>query len=491
MKRVLLYVISVLILPLSGGVRGGLYAQSYYSAIDGKSGAELKAVLKDIIANHKKLYYGSLWSYYESTDFIEGKKNTAAHYQVFDYYNSTIHYFNGDGTTVSGMDREHAVPQSWWGNDDTKDIRSDLFHVMPAESKANSAKSNYPLGKVTGKTSYSNPRMKTGKDSRNEMVFEPADNYKGDFARIYFYIATCYTDIWQTGTNYAMQAEDYPTLKSWIVPLLLEWNQLDPVDEWELKRQERVQRFQQNRNPFIDYPQLADYIWGTQSEEAFNLDEQPLQSINTDTYQYGNIFFSTLIGDKADFTVKNVKGTYTVWKMDNQYGWKASGYVSGSARATESWLISPAIQLPTDYAVLCFDHALNYDTSEAVSVHISTDKQNWTELTVPTWPAGTNWNFLFSGDIDLSEWLGQTVYIAFRYTSTTSKAATWEIQNFNIFGGGQLVPTAIEGPSTKDQGQSIKDQVQGTKAIYNLNGQRITTPQPGHIYIIEGRKVLY
>lgn len=454
-------------------------SETYYSTVDGKKAAELKTALKNIIANHTKIYYGSLWSMYESTDFVEGKKNTDGHYRVFDYYSNTIYYFNGDGTSVSGMDREHAVPQSWWGSDNTLAVRSDLFHVMPAESSANSYKSNYPLG-VVKTSSYSSTRMKTGKDSSGKMVFEPCDEYKGDFARIYFYIATCYPDIWVTGTNYAMQAEDYPTLKSWIVDMLLQWHRNDPVSEWEMKRQERVARMQKNRNPFIDYPDLAEHIWGNKKDTAFDLASAELQTLNSDTFFYGTVFQSTLLGDKAGFITKNVKGSYTVWKMDNQYGWKASGYVSGSNRATESWLISPAIELPTEYAVMMFDHALNYGTSSAVSVHVSTDKNNWTELTVPHWPAGNSWTFINSGDIALDEWLGQTVYFGFRYTSTTSSASTWEIQNFSVFGGDKKLPTDIS---------SVKS-TPSTNVIFNLSGQCVSIMQPGHIYIQNGKKIL-
>ena len=482
MKRIL-FTLSISLFFILGKAQD---MPSYYASTDGKSGAVLKSALHDIITSHEKIYYGNLWAMYESTDFIEGTKNSAGHYRVFDYYSNNIHYFNGDGTTVSGMDREHAVPQSWWGNDNNLDVRSDLFHVMPSDSKANSAKSNYPLGVVKGTTSFSNPRMKTGKDSTGKMVFEPTDDYKGDFARMYFYIATCYPDIWQTGTNYAMQSEAYPTLKSWIVDMLLQWHRQDPVSEWEMKRQERVARFQHNRNPFIDYPEFAEHIWGNKKTSPFSLSSATLQSLNTDTYQYGSVFYSTFLGDRAGFTTKNVKGSYTVWKNDATYGWKATAYISGSNKAAESWLISHAIELPTEYAVVAFDHALNKGTADDVSLHISTDKTNWTELKVPTWPAGTNWTFLFSGDIDLQDFLGQTVYFGFRYVSTTSNAPTWEVKNFTVFGSGKrTVPTGIE------EVKSEKQKVNNDGDVYDMMGRRVISLSPGNIYIKNGKKIIY
>ncbi len=101
-------------------------------------------------------------------------------------------------------------------------------------------------------------------------VFEPADNYKGDFARIYFYVATCYPDLaWDDNKSDAMTNSSWLTLQTWIIPTLVEWNASDPVDEAEIQRNEDICKYQQNRNPFIDYPDLADYIWGADGNENF------------------------------------------------------------------------------------------------------------------------------------------------------------------------------------------------------------------------------
>lgn len=244
----------------------------YYQAADHKQGRELKVALGQIARQHTVFSYGELWYRYEFTDVVPGTEN-----QVFDYYSPEVHYFTGTGVAATGMNKEHACPQSWWGKGAQCGAYSDLFNVMPSEEGANSAKSNFPVG-VVSSAHYSNGHMQTGPSARPEYdgsVFEPCDDFKGDFARIYFYIATTYSDAaWGSQTTVAKTCpfltQDYPTIQSWLLPLLLQWNAQDPVSEWEVTRNERVFLEQGNRNPFVDYPQLADYIWGDSIDHAFD-----------------------------------------------------------------------------------------------------------------------------------------------------------------------------------------------------------------------------
>lgn len=152
------------------------------------------------------------------------------------------------------------------------------------------------------------------------------------------------------------------------------------------------------------------------------------------------IFNNSLLGDEAGFTTNNVtmpSELNYVWNNDATYGWKASAYFNSTRYTTESWLISPAITLPAEDCHLIFDHALNFGTTDYVSVNISTDKTNWNTLTVPTWPTGKDWNWVSSGKIDLSAYKGQTIYVGFKYTSSQPNdvAATWEVKNFSVVKG--------------------------------------------------------
>ena len=245
----------------------------YYKSVNGKKKAELKTAFRNVISNHKMIGYGNLWSSYEKVDYLD-KTNAQGHHQVMDYYSDQIYYFTGNGTAVSGMNKEHVAPQSWWGGGTDIAVGNDLIQVIPSDAEANSAKGNLPLGVVRGSVKYSNPRMKTGGDVNGKKVFEPCDEYKGDFARIYFYVATCYSNVnWleRSDVNVSFRKEDYPTLKADILPMLLQWAKNDPVCEWEITRNERAYGEQGNRNPFIDFPNLAEYIWGDSVDYAFDL----------------------------------------------------------------------------------------------------------------------------------------------------------------------------------------------------------------------------
>lgn len=152
------------------------------------------------------------------------------------------------------------------------------------------------------------------------------------------------------------------------------------------------------------------------------------------------VFSETFANGQGEFTIQDVtlpeELTY-VWNHDASYScMKASAYV-GQAYATESWLVSPAIAL-TNAATLKFDQAVNYASPDgALAVMVSTNYNGdvntatWTELSLSQWPAGNNWTFINS-TADLSNYAGQTVTIAFKYTSTTSASATWEVKNFVV-----------------------------------------------------------
>lgn len=260
---------------------------SYYQSINGYKKSELKSKLYTIISNHTKLSYNNLWQYYEKVDYLP-QTNESGQHLIMDYYSESLHYFTGNGNDPSGMNKEHVAPQSWWSGGTSIAVGSDLFQVLPSETQANTAKNNYPLGVVSGASSTSNTRMKTGHDKTGQMVFEPCDEYKGDFARIYFYVATCYPNVeWvaydSNNNNIAFTKEDYPTLNDNMTEMLLEWHQNDPVSEWEITRNNRVEKEQKNRNPFIDYPNLAFYIWGDKTTEAFDISTQELYTFSDET----------------------------------------------------------------------------------------------------------------------------------------------------------------------------------------------------------------
>lgn len=138
----------------------------------------------------------------------------------------------------------------------------------------------------------------------------------------------------------------------------------------------------------------------------------------------------------GDFTIDNVtlSGLSAVWTHDSHSCAKATGYVSSQGYETESWLVSPWIDL-TSNAVVSFDHVYRYVSDHAgLSVMVITNdaSASWTELTVPNWVTNSEWTFGTSGEISLSSFTGKKVKIAFKYTSTADVHATWEVKNFSV-----------------------------------------------------------
>ena len=161
---------------------------------------------------------------------------------------------------------------------------------------------------------------------------------------------------------------------------------------------------------------------------------------------------------KGDFTIENVTMpsnlTY-VWTTTKSYGMKASAYVSDTAYETESWLISPLVDLTgAVHPELTFSHAVNQFTSvasaqEETSVMVRIKGGSWTELTGVNYPANLGWTFVDSGSIDLSAYIGKQIQIGFKYTSTAAKAGTWEVKNFKLAEAatGPVDPTFTVAPT--------------------------------------------
>ena len=241
----------------------------YYNSLHGKTGQALKDAVHALTKNHTKLSYNSLWYYYYDTDYRPENRN-----QVWDMYSNNQYYFGTRGNAISGMNKEHSFPKSWWGGSKNKDAYSDLYHVIPADANANSARSNWPFGDVAssnwdnGLSKRGTPKSGQGGGASN--VFEPADEYKGDFARIYFYMVSCYQDYaWASTYMLVDYDDDWRSLKAWSIELLLRWARQDPVSEKERNRNDAVQIYQNNRNPFVDNPDLMEYIWGDKVGTGF------------------------------------------------------------------------------------------------------------------------------------------------------------------------------------------------------------------------------
>ena len=165
------------------------------------------------------------------------------------------------------------MPRSWFKG--SRLLESDLYHVYPTDGYVNNRRSNFPFGEVGISIWESTNGSKVGQNTfgnYTKTVFEPIDEYKGDIARTYFYMVTAYEDIVPLWRSDQLSESSYPGLSEWSLQLLLKWHRQDPVSLKEVRRNEEVSKIQGNRNPFIDYPQLVEYVWGADSSLAFEPD---------------------------------------------------------------------------------------------------------------------------------------------------------------------------------------------------------------------------
>ncbi len=245
----------------------------YYDKADGKKGSALKTVLSEIIsAGYNTISYDGLWTAYKTTDLRPDGK-------IWDMYSNITNFDPDRGHSGNYHDegdvynREHSFPKSWFN--EGKPMYSDLVHVVPTDGYVNNRRSNYPFGEVASVSYKSNDGFSKVGGCNSAIgysgtVFEPNDEYKGDFARIYFYMATRYESQISSWSSPMLAGNKYPAYTDWALKMLLRWAKEDPVSQKEIDRNNGVYELQHNRNPFVDYPGLEQYVWGTHKDIAFD-----------------------------------------------------------------------------------------------------------------------------------------------------------------------------------------------------------------------------
>lgn len=398
---------------LWGEVMPGTTLTTYYADASGKCGAELRTALSTIIsANYKTVSYDNLGYLLKYADTQNADGTT-----IVDIYSTCSNTTSASGEKVtwgtqckgtasenvgcnSVLNREHTVPQSWFN--EASPMVSDAFHIYAVDAFSNGHRSDHPFGECSGGTSYTgstcNESGKLGTctfSGYSGTVYEPIDEYKGDIARGYFYMITRYqaTNFTQaSGTNDDVcftytngQAE----MTTYMLNLMLKWHRQDPVSEKELIRNEVIfgnttyhkgnttNYAQKNRNPFIDYPDLVEYIWGDKMTTAVDINTLTpaylALSGGTGGVQYINyvtecsatqwtITFTDKMHDTA-ITSKTVSngGTFTFPSMEDKT--KKAGTCAGEHYHFVGWLPSTHTATPITDA----DLYTAGTTSEAVT----------------------------------------------------------------------------------------------------------------------------
>ncbi|NUN70196.1 MAG: endonuclease [Bacteroidetes bacterium] len=253
-------------------------AADYYAGVYRLSGAALRSALHNLIDGHTVVSYDGLYTAFPSTDSKPNGK-------VWDIYSDipggTPPYEYEHGLRKCGSynsendcyNREHSWPDSWLGA--TNPARSDLFHMYPTDGYVNNRRSNYPFGEVSNPTWTSMNGSKVGPNTAagySGTVFEPINEYKGDLARSMMYMSVRYftEDTGFTTTVATNKSE----LLGWYAAMLYRWHVKDTVSMKEIVRNNAIETFQKNRNPFIDHPEFAAEIWNTSAAPVIGYVQQ-------------------------------------------------------------------------------------------------------------------------------------------------------------------------------------------------------------------------
>ena len=273
----------LLLAAIVGMTAAAAVPSGYYNNANNKSDQALMAALHSIIDGHTKRSYQQLWSDFKSTD-CNGTT-------IIDRYSTTQYTYSSDQCgNYSGVgdcyNREHSIPNSWWGGSDSDTAYTDLHHMFPVDGWVNNERGNHPFGDCANGVAKGTGKLGTCTFSGyNGTVFEVADEYKGDFARVYFYFATRYMtrmSNYTSGTgNVVFTASTYLGLTNWAINQLLEWHRNDPVSTLETRRNDAVYGIQKNRNPFVDYPELVEYIWGNKKGSVWNPSGAPTPTLTS------------------------------------------------------------------------------------------------------------------------------------------------------------------------------------------------------------------
>ena len=349
----------------------------YYANAIGKQDEALMTALEGIIYTHSQLGYNFLWDCYPYTDAGDDGYYIDM-YSTCKYNHDSYH--PGNASYVGqGLNREHSFPKSWFGGE-VYPMFTDLTMIIPADAYVNQRRSNYPYGVCNGSdvVTYTNEELgvtmlgKLGTstyDGYSSKVYEPDDEYKGDFARIYFYMVTCYKSVvheWPGSDQLDYAANGYKAFSDWSLQMLMEWHRADPVSPKEIARNEAVYSSkdgnidygQGNRNPFVDHPELAEYIWGTKQHTAWNGEGTP-QEINK------------LQPVMLDVDTTAVKGTS--FRADWTNGGDVSSYTLKVNRVEET---GPVLMLSEGFSnVVAYSDGYN-DIGESLDNY--TDNPGWT-----------------------------------------------------------------------------------------------------------------
>lgn len=239
--------------PYSANAASTSYDQTYYKEAMGKTGSTLKSTLHNIIDDHTEISYNAVWQGIKDTDQDPKNPNN-----VILLYTGRSQGKNTNGGSPDQWNREHVWAKSHGDFGTSNGAGTDLHHLRATDVSVNADRGNKDFD--MGGTLH-----KEAKECRYDGdSWEPRNSVKGDVARMLFYMAVRYE-----GDSGEVNLEINEKVSNGSAPfigklsILKKWNQQDPVDASELRRNEIIYtKYQHNRNPFIDHPEWVTAIWG-------------------------------------------------------------------------------------------------------------------------------------------------------------------------------------------------------------------------------------
>ncbi|WP_196887455.1 endonuclease [Aureivirga sp. CE67] len=260
----------------------------YYFSAHGKTGEDLKTSLYHIIKDHTEFSYTS--SSTDTWDILkEADKDPENEDNVILIYSGRSVDAAQEYNSGNGWTREHVWAKSRGDFGTSKGAGTDTHHLRPLDGSVNSTRSNRAFDNCDDCSMVIDGSFETGSyTDTNQWTFEPRDEVKGDVARMIFYMATRYEgdnnepDLELTQTIFSQYNKEpfHGTLEA-----LLEWHREDPVSDFEMNRNNVIYSYQDNRNPFIDFPELVEHIWGNKIGENW------INPLSEEEFDFENVKF--------------------------------------------------------------------------------------------------------------------------------------------------------------------------------------------------------
>lgn len=437
-------------------ISGLAYSQipsNYYDSANGLSGYTLKTELKNIVSNghiartYDQLYDGNGIS--GSNGYVDTHSDinvsSGNNYEndgtILDFYSENptgsdpYNYTHGNDQCGNQMaegdcyNREHLVPQSSFSS--AFPMQSDIHHVIPSDGRVNNFRGSLPFGIVDNTDPDLWVSMNGSKRGDSDVsgysgdMFEPIDEFKGDIARALLYFAVRYEDTVDGYTSFVMfNGTNDEVFQTWAIDLLLDWhNNVDPVDQREIDRNNEAYNFQGNANPFVDHPEYASMIWNPTTDT-----EAPTAPTN-------------LVASNP--TLSTIDLTWTA-STDNvgvtQYDIYIGGSYSESVIGTSTTITGLVLNTPYCFTVFARDAAMNTSASSNQSCETTLDTSGGTnDLFFSEYVEGSGTNKALEianftgGSVNLSNY---TLKLAF---NSNSFSTVYNFPNISITNGDVFV----------------------------------------------------